>query len=374
MRGVFLLPRPNPRIHSSTNRLFPHRLQLLAHPAHHDQILAERFRLVHRGVSAAQEIALLLFERILPINRQMLRDAERSGEEAGQVKRRHAEAPLAREERRLLDRAPDLLADGDSILELRVRKDDHELVAAVARDGRVALLNDPFQQETDLAQDLAAGEMSVPVVDGLEAIEVHEDEHGLITARSRVRERLGEPDVEPAVVVETSQIIFLGQLVGAFRVERVLQREGRVAGEDLQQRLVALGEDAAVEPVDQLEHAADGLADVDRNADDRVGFVAELLVEVSVEEVVLFHVRGNVRRAGLVDLPHDAEFRGEALADQIPAGVAERGDEDQLVLATHGYFAEGIVEEDRARFGWDEFVRLLQDLAEYEVEIDVAFE
>src|SRR3954447_22376123 len=102
--------------------------------------------------------------------------------------------------------------------------------------------------------------------------------------------------------------------------------------------------------------------------------MAELLIELRVEEIVFLHVGGNVRRAGLVDLPDDSEFGGEPLADQIAAGVAEGGNEDQLVLAANGHFAEGVVEQDRSRFRRHELVRLLQDLAEDEVEVDVALE
>ena len=62
----------------------------------------------------------------------------------------------------------------------------------------------------------------------------------LVAGLARVGERLGEADVEPAVVVEAGQVVLLRQLVRALGVERVLQRERGVAGEDLQQRHVAL--------------------------------------------------------------------------------------------------------------------------------------
>ena len=216
--------------------------------------------------------------------------------------------------------------------------------------------------------------MAVAVVDDFELVEVHEDQHGAAPAPARVREELGEADVEPAVVVEAGQVVALGQLVRALGVERVLEHERGVAGEDLQQGLVALRERGAVGLVDQLEDAADVLPDVDRHADDGVRLVAEVFVDLRVEIVVGLHVGGDVRRAVLVDLPDDAVLRGEPLPDEAAAGVAERGDEDELVLAARGHFAERVVEEDRARLGGDELVGLLQDLPEDEIEVDDALE
>ena len=49
----------------------------------------------------------------------------------------------------------------------------HELVAAEATD-RVAVAQDGLQPRPDLAQDLVSGLMAEPVVDLLEAVDVHE--------------------------------------------------------------------------------------------------------------------------------------------------------------------------------------------------------
>src|SRR5207253_1616938 len=208
----------------------------------------------------------------------------------------------------------------------------------------------------------------------LEAVEIHEDQHRFPPGDARALQRLRQPDVEPAVVVEPRQIVLLRQLVGALGIERVLQREGGVAGEDLQQGHVAAREDLAIEPVDQLQHAADVLADVDRHADDRVGLVPDLLVDVRIEELVLLHVRGEVRRTGLIDLPDDPVLGRKPLPDQLTAGIAEGGDEDELVLAPLRELAKRVVEEDGARLGRDELVRFLENLAQDEIEVDFAFE
>ena len=167
--------------------------------------------------------------------------------------------PHSRSRRSCSPPGADFLADAHPLFQRRLRQDHHELVAAVAGHGGVALLHDALQQEADLAQDLAAGQMAMAIVDDLEVVEVHEQQHRFLAAGARIGQRFVEADVEPAVVVQPGQIVFLGQLVCALGVERVLQGEGRVAGEDLQQRHVALGEALPLQPVDQLQHAAEFL-------------------------------------------------------------------------------------------------------------------
>src|SRR5207249_6470439 len=102
--------------------------------------------------------------------------------------------------------------------------------------------------------------------------------------------------------------------------------------------------------------------------------VSQLPVDVRIEKRILLHVGGKIRRPGLIDLSHDSEARRKALPDQVASGLAERGDEDQLVLAASGDLAKRIVEKNRSRFRRDELVGLLQDLPQDEVEIEIASE
>ena len=216
--------------------------------------------------------------------------------------------------------------------------------------------------------------MPVVVVDDFELIEIHEHQHRRLSCLSGRRHCFRQTDVEPAIVEQTGQVIFARQLVSAFAVERVLQRERRVTGEDLQQRFVAVDEWFAVETIDQLQHATDMLADVDGHADDRVGLVSQALIEFGVEEDVALYIRGDVRRPRLVDLTGDSMLRGETLADEIAPGIAECGDEHQLILVTRCHFAERIVQQNRARFRRNELIRLLENLPQHQIEIDVALE
>src|SRR5436190_1787235 len=83
------------------------------------------------------------------------------------------EAPLALEKYVRGDGAADLLADGRRILRRGVGKDDHELVAAVARHRGGVAFHDALEEESHFAQHLASSQMAMAVVDDLEVIEVH---------------------------------------------------------------------------------------------------------------------------------------------------------------------------------------------------------
>src|SRR5579859_5084164 len=60
--------------------------------AHDDLILAARFRAIHRGVGAAEELALLVLDRLLIAAGNVLRDADRCRDDAAQIQRGIAES------------------------------------------------------------------------------------------------------------------------------------------------------------------------------------------------------------------------------------------------------------------------------------------
>src|SRR4051812_23047536 len=105
----------------------------------------------------------------------------------------------------------------------------------------------------------------------------------------------------------------------------------------------------AVQSIDQLQHSADVLADVDRHTDDRMSRMPDLLIDIREKEPVFIDVGGEIWTAGLIDAADDAMHRGEPLANQVAARLSERGDEDEVVVLARGDFAKRIVEEDRAR-------------------------
>ena len=83
--------------------------------------------------------------------------------------------PLLLEEDVPLDDAAELLGENPRRRAVGLGADDRELVAAVA--GRVVGLADGgADEEAHLAQRPAAAQVAVEVVDGLEAVEVDEDE------------------------------------------------------------------------------------------------------------------------------------------------------------------------------------------------------
>ena len=93
------------------------------------------------------------------------------------MQRRIVERPLAREKRRLGNRASDFFRDRQTLIQRRLRKDDDEFITAVSGNGRVFRLHDSFQKETDLAQNLTPRQMSMLVVDELELIEIEKHQH-----------------------------------------------------------------------------------------------------------------------------------------------------------------------------------------------------
>src|ERR1700687_4325771 len=95
--------------------------------------------------------------------------------------------------------------------------------------------------------------------------------------------------------------------------------------------------------------------------------VSELLIAFRIKENVTLDVRRKARRSALIHLTGDALLRGKAVADEIASSLAERGDEDELVVVTRSHLAKGIVEENRSRLRGDELVRFLQDLPQNEV-------
>src|SRR5581483_2192023 len=87
---------------------------------------------------------------------------------------------------------------------------------------------------------------------------------------------------------------------------------------------------------------------------------------------IALDVLGQMRRPALVDLPRDAVLCRQTMADQIAPRLAEGGDEHQLVFMARGNLAERVIEQDRPRLRRNELVRLLENLSQNEIEIDIA--
>ena len=148
------------------------------------------------------------------------------------------------------------------LLLVRVDRDQRELVAAVARL-EVVRARRALQRVTDPAQHLVADEMSVLVVDLLEAVEVDQHER-----ERRARRALRPFDLAREAIVEGTVVEAAGQRIRARGAGQarlhvgVLERDGGELGERLERvELRAAGADAA--PVGDREHAAQLPAPVD---------------------------------------------------------------------------------------------------------------
>ena len=159
-------------------------------------------------------------------------------------------------------------------------KDQDELVASVTRQRGPLVGDRALQDVADLAKDLASREVPVPVVDRLQVVEVEEDDAQVAAVAGDARKLLGQAQVEVALVVEAGQPVSLGHLVGAPRVEQVLDRDRSVVGEDLEEAAVLLAEAAGPQAVDELEHAAHRRLDADRHAQHGLGLELAPLVQV----------------------------------------------------------------------------------------------
>ena len=268
---------------------------------------------------------------------------------------------------------PDRLGDVHALLQAVAGEDQHELVAAVARQRRALVGDGPAQQVADLAQDLAAGEVAVPVVDVLEVVEVEEDDAAVAAVARDPGELLRQAQVQVALVVEAGQAVALGDLVRAPRVEQVLDRDRGVVGEDLEEPPVLLAEPAGPGAVDELEDAADRGLDADRHAEHGLRLEAVGQVERRVEERIVDDVVRHVRDARRVDVADDADAGVHPLAEARLAVGAVGRDEDELVLEpVVRVLRHRVVEQDRAGLRGNEFVGLLEDLAQKPVDLDLA--
>ena len=107
---------------------------------------------------------------------------------------------------------------GEVLRDVPVRHDagEHELVAAEPR-GEVVAADQPQQPLPDRAQHGVAGRVAVPVVHGLEAVEVDVGQHDVGVLAGA--QQLDEAAVEHPAVVEAGQRVAVrdvleGQLVG----------------------------------------------------------------------------------------------------------------------------------------------------------------
>ena len=135
--------------------------------------------------------------------------------------------------RQLGDRAPDAYGDLVGDAPIGTGQDRDEFVAAVAIE-QVAVARGVGQRLRHAHQERIAGGVAAGVVEGLEPVEVeHEDRERPPAAA--VRDRLAELTLERSVVAQTGQRIEIGSDANGPVRLGVLERDRRLAGEQLGQ-------------------------------------------------------------------------------------------------------------------------------------------
>ena len=117
-------------------------------------------------------------------------------------------------------RAPDLIGDADRGAQRRLGERDGEFLAAVAR-GDVLTPDDLLHRNGNEAQDLIAGEMSEPIVESLEVIDVAHQQSERLVAGLGFCDRAVKLGIEELPVGERRQRI--GQTLGPNGLEILLQ-------------------------------------------------------------------------------------------------------------------------------------------------------
>ena len=118
--------------------------------------------------------------------------------------------------------------------------------------------------------------MAVPVVVGLEAVEIHHQHRQLAGAAARVRidavDQLAEVALEGAVVPQPGERIGLGAVAQGLVRIGVVERDRRLGGEELDELEVAVAEvDLAAAHARHVQHAQDMAVGHQRDDGDRLG-------------------------------------------------------------------------------------------------------
>ena len=164
-------------------------------------------------------------------------------------------------ERLLRDALAKPLGEDDSALARRLRKNHHELLAAVARHD-VDLAHGLLEQRAELAQHAVAGEVARGVVDRLEVVDVEQQQRERRVEPPRAIDLGRQPIEQRAAIEHARERIGRRQrlepaVVGARRLERLraANRRHRRADHDVGELDVLGRQRALVATGAQKEHA-----------------------------------------------------------------------------------------------------------------------
>src|SRR5580704_4409276 len=159
--------------------------------------------------------------------------------------------------------------------------------------------------------------MAVRIVDLLEMIEIDEDQRELVVVTLRTVNFCFENEAHVTGVVETGAIVGDGQLVNAFHVTGVFERDGGEVGKSFEQLEVAIVKSFRAEAIDQFDHAEASVTKFYGNGDDRLRLGFRLFVHLAEKARVLGSVRHD---HGFSVLSHPS---GDSLPD-LNANIFQR--------------------------------------------------
>ena len=120
-------------------------------------------------------------------------------------------------------------------------------------------------------QELVADAVPVDVVDLLEVVEVEHHHRDGVVRGGRAQERLAQPVVEGAVVVEAGERVRLGLVLEPRADVRVVDRERGSVAEALREEELLVGERRVLADAVDVERALELAARDERHRDERLG-------------------------------------------------------------------------------------------------------
>lgn len=242
----------------------------------------------------------------------------------------HAEAALDVErdvafhdERCGTDAVLQALGHNDAVVLAGLGQKDDELIAAVA-EGVVDEAQSGLDAVADVGEEFAADQVSVGVIDLLEVVEVEEDHGELVSEALRAVDLGFEHLVKMARVVETGAVVSDGEFLNAFHGLGVVDGDGGVVAESMQEEHLALAE-VLKRAVDELDDPEDAVLGFERDADDAARLPLGHLVDTLGEAGIGVNVRNDEGFAVAGDPSGDAFAY---LETQGFEGVGSRADGD----------------------------------------------
>src|SRR5712692_8649118 len=191
--------------------------------------------------------------------------------------RRHTEAgshldiqPLLGKKDTGIEQVPDASDYRQRVFLRGLGQQNHELVAPVA-EGIINHAQVTLHNVADHPKQFRANQVPMGIVHLFEVIEVKKDDGELVPVTGGTVDFGIQNEVEVPGVVKRGAVVGDGQFVDTLDVSSILERNGRVIRQILQDGNVVLTETSLAQEADQLDNSQDFLAALDGDTDDRTG-------------------------------------------------------------------------------------------------------